>query len=89
MIGDEFHEYNNDGTAQERAYHRLTAIGAMNMGLSGSLMAGYAKQLFRNLWSLSPRFRREYNNGPNAVLSSVRVLQAHGPGEGREGPARL
>ena len=60
VIGDEFHEYNNDGTAQERAYHRLTAIGAMNMGLSGSLMAGYAKQLFRNLWSLSPRFRREY-----------------------------
>lgn len=60
VIGDEYHEYNNDGTAQERAFHRLTNLGAMNMGLSGSLMAGYAKQLFRNLWAMSPSFRKEY-----------------------------
>jgi hypothetical protein len=60
VIGDEFHEYNNDGTAQERAFHRLTALSATTMGLSGSLMAGYAKQLFRNLWAMSPRFRFEY-----------------------------
>lgn len=60
MIADEAHEYSTDGSAQERALHRLVDVIPMTLPLTGSLMNGYAKSLFRNLWALSPRMRQEF-----------------------------
>lgn len=60
LIADEFHEYSSDGAAQERALHRLVAAIPLSLPLTGSLMNGYAKSLFRNLWSVSRRMRDEF-----------------------------
>ncbi len=57
---DEGHEYATDGSAQERAAHRLTSLGLPTMLLTGTIMNGYAESLFTNLWYLSPAFRQEF-----------------------------
>ena len=57
---DEAHELATDGSAQERAAHRLTALGMPTLLLTGSVMNGYAESLFANLWSVSPGFRAEF-----------------------------
>jgi hypothetical protein len=61
LVLDEGHEYATDGSAQERAAHRLTSMGAPTMLLSGSIMNGYAQSLFPNLWALLPSFREEFD----------------------------
>lgn len=61
LILDEGHEYSSEGSAQERAAHRLTEIGAPTILLTGSLMSGYASSLFQNWWSLFPSFRQEFD----------------------------
>lgn len=60
LILDEGHEYATDGSAQERAAHRLTALGMPTILATGSIMNGYASSLFTNMWALSPDFRREF-----------------------------
>lgn len=60
VVVDEAHEYSGDGSAQERAAHRLTGCGAPVLLLTGSVMNGYAKSLFANWWALFPKFRREF-----------------------------
>lgn len=60
VVPDEFHEYSTDGSAQERALHRLTETIPFCLPLTGSLMNGYAKSLFRNLWAVSRRMRAEF-----------------------------
>ncbi|TXH54289.1 MAG: hypothetical protein E6Q97_11345 [Desulfurellales bacterium] len=60
LIADEFHEYSTDGSAQEKALHRLTEKIPLVLPLTGSLMNGYAKSLFRNLWAVSRRMRAEF-----------------------------
>lgn len=55
------HEYSNGGTAQEIALHRLTECIRYVIPLTGSLMNGYAKSLFYNLWSISRRMRAEFS----------------------------
>jgi hypothetical protein len=60
LIPDEFHEYSSDLSAQERALHRLVSAIPLVLPLTGSLMNGYAKSLFRNLWSVSRRMRGEF-----------------------------
>lgn len=60
VVPDEFHEYSTDGSAQERALHRLTETIPLCLPLTGSLMNGYAKSLFRNLWAVSRRMRAEF-----------------------------
>lgn len=57
---DEAHEYSGDGTAQERAAHRLTGLGMPVVLLTGSMMNGYAGHLFGHLWALDPDFRALY-----------------------------
>ena len=54
------HEYGTDGSAQERAIHRLSEKIPLKLPLTGSLMNGYAKSLFRNMWSFSRRMREEF-----------------------------
>jgi hypothetical protein len=60
VIPDEFHEYSTEGSAQERALHRLTECVPLCLPLTGSLMNGYAKSLFRNLWAVSRKMRAEF-----------------------------
>jgi len=60
LIADEIHEAAGEGSAQSLAIHRLAGIIRMTLPLTGSLMNGYAKSLFRNLWALSPRMRAEF-----------------------------
>lgn len=60
LVLDEGHEYATDGSAQERAAHRLTALGLPTILMTGSIMNGYAASLFTNMWALSPGFRDEF-----------------------------
>lgn len=57
---DEAHEYGNDGSAQERAAHRLTSTRVPTVQLTGSLVNGYARHLFANLWGLDVEFRAAF-----------------------------
>jgi len=60
LIADELHEAASENSAQGLAVHRLIEVIPMTLPLTGSLMNGYAKSLFRNLWALSPRMRQEF-----------------------------
>ena len=61
LIADEWHEYSNKGSAQQKAAHRLVELpGVPTLALTGSLMGGYARSLFPNIWALSQRFRRQF-----------------------------
>ena len=61
LIADEWHEYSNRGSAQQKAAHRLVELpGVPTIALTGSLMGGYASSLFSNLWALSQRFRQQF-----------------------------
>jgi hypothetical protein len=60
MVLDEGHEYSTDGSAQERAAHRLTSLGAPTILMTGTIMNGYSESLFTNMWALSPEFRLEF-----------------------------
>jgi hypothetical protein len=60
LICDELHAFASENSAQGLAAHRLMDVIPMTLPLTGSLMNGYAKSLFRNLWALSPRMRQEF-----------------------------
>lgn len=61
LIADEWHEFSNKGSAQQKAAHRLVELpGVPTIALTGSLMGGYAGSLFSNMWALSSRFRRQF-----------------------------
>ncbi len=60
LILDEAHEYASDGSAQERSAHRLTGLGLPTILMTGTIMNGYAKSLFTNMWAVSPAFRNEF-----------------------------
>lgn len=60
LVLDEGHEYSSDGSAQERAGHRLSGLGLPTILMTGSIMNGYAESLFANWWALSPDFRKEF-----------------------------
>lgn len=63
LILDEAHEYGNEGSAQERAAHRLTELGIPTIEMTGSMMNGYAESMFMNVWSISRGFREEFGRG--------------------------
>lgn len=63
LVLDEAHEYAHDGSAQERSAHRLAGMGKIVVPLTGTSNNGYASSLFMNMWSLSPRFRHEFDRG--------------------------
>jgi hypothetical protein len=69
LILDEAHEFNNAGSAQAKAAHRLTGLpGVPTVVLTGSLMGGYASSLFPNFWALSPTFRSEFGRDDRAAF---------------------
>ena len=68
LILDEVHEYSNQGTAQQKAAHRLAEIGIPTLALTGSIMGGYASSLFANMWALDRDFRREFERGDKSTF---------------------
>lgn len=66
LIVDEAHEYSTEGSAQERAAHRLMGLGIPTIEMTGSVMNGYAESLFMNMWAVSPGFRQEFKREDKA-----------------------
>lgn len=60
LIVDEGHEYSNETSAQSQAAQRLFGLKLPTLMLTGSVMNGYASSLFVPCWSLSSRFREEF-----------------------------
>lgn len=65
VVVDEAHEYAHDGTAQERAAHRMTELSCPTLALTGTSNNGYSSSLFSNMWALSRQFRTQF--GRNQV----------------------
>ncbi len=90
LVLDEVHEFSHQGSAQQKAAHRLVALpGVPTIALSGSLMSGYASSLFANFWALSPRFRREFHrNERQAFVSRFGYRKIYQP-VGEDAEARV
>jgi len=54
LIADELHEYKSGSTAQGQALACLAAVAQRTLGLTGTLMGGYATGLFYLFWRLFP-----------------------------------
>ena len=68
LVLDEAHEFNNLGTAQQKAAHRLVELGIPTLALTGSVMGGYASSLFANWWALDRDFRREFERDDKGLF---------------------
>lgn len=68
LLLDEAHEYSTDGSAQERAAHRLTGLKMPTILMTGSIMNGYAESLFATMWAVSPEFRKEFARGDKQLF---------------------
>lgn len=55
LIVDEGHEYKNEGSAQGQAMGTLAAMSKKVLLLTGTLMGGYASDLFFLLWRIMPQ----------------------------------
>lgn len=55
MVVDECHEYKNGDSAQGQAFGVLAAKARKVLLLTGTLMGGYADDLFHLLWRANPR----------------------------------
>lgn len=60
LIFDESHEGNSENSAQAKSAHRLMGVGHPVLCLTGSVMNGYARSLFSNLWQVSSSLRAEF-----------------------------
>lgn len=78
LICDELHEFSNLGTAQSLAAHRLCELGIPVIGLTGSIMSGYASSLFPNWWALDRgerRFREQFPRGSMSAFVELYGLR--------------
>lgn len=66
LIADEGHEYKNEGSAQGQAMGVLARKARKALCLTGTLMGGYADDLFFLLWRLFPGKMIEDGYGVNA-----------------------
>lgn len=81
LIGDEGHEFKNDGSAQGQAFGVLASQCRKALLLTGTLMGGYADDLFFLLFRLSPKTMIDdgfsYQRG-SLGAASMAFLRAHG-----------
>lgn len=81
LIGDEGHEFKNDGSAQGQAFGVLASQCRKALLLTGTLMGGYADDLFFLLFRLNPRAMIEdgfgYQRG-SLGSASWAFMRAHG-----------
>lgn len=82
LVVDEGHEYKNYGTAQGQAMGVLARCCNKILCLTGTLMGGYAEDLFFLLWRLWPQMMIEdgfcYNKGNTLGSASMAFMRKHG-----------
>jgi hypothetical protein len=82
LIVDEGHEYKNAGSAQGQAMGVLAAKSRKAILLTGTLMGGYADDLFYLLWRILPNRMLEdgfgYNVNNSLGSAAMSFLRQHG-----------
>lgn len=82
LIVDEGHEYKNEGSAQGQAMGVLAAKAKKTILLTGTLMGGYASDLFFLLWRIMPNRMIElgYRCNERGSMSSASMgfMREHG-----------
>lgn len=82
LIVDEAHEYKNEGSAQGQAMGVLAAKARKVLLLTGTLMGGYADDLFHLFWRIMPRQMIEdgYTRNRHGSLgtASMGFMREHG-----------
>jgi SNF2 family DNA or RNA helicase len=82
LVVDEGHEYKNEGSAQGQAMGVLARKCSKTLLLTGTLMGGYADDLFYLLWRLNPRAMIEdgfrYNARGSLGAAAMSFMREHG-----------
>ena len=82
LIVDEGHEYKNDGSAQGQAMGVLCNKVPKALLLTGTLIGGYADDLFYLLWRLMPNVMIEdgyrYNEAGTLGTAAMAFMREHG-----------
>ena len=82
LVLDEAHEYKNEGSAQGQAMGVLARKCAKTVLLTGTLMGGYASDLFYLLWRLHPAMMIEdgftYNSRGSLGGAEMAFMREHG-----------
>jgi hypothetical protein len=81
LIGDEGHEFKNDGSAQGQAFGVLASQCRKALLLTGTLMGGYADDLFFLLFRLNPKAMIDDGFGyqrSSLGAASWAFMRAHG-----------
>lgn len=78
LIGDEIHEYKGGATGQGNAFAQMASVSKKIVGLTGTLLNGYASSLFYILWRLNPSLMKNtLNLDYNQVKQFVQIYGAH------------
>jgi hypothetical protein len=82
LVVDEGHEYKNEGSAQGQAMGVLARKCRKTLLLTGTLMGGYAEDLFHLLWRLNPKAMIEDGFKPNRrgsmTSAGMSFMREHG-----------
>lgn len=80
LIVDEGHEYKNGDSAQGQAMGVLASKVKKTLLLTGTLMGGYASDLFYLLWRINPRKMIEcgFRADRSMVATSMAFMREHG-----------
>lgn len=82
LVVDEGHEYKNEGSAQGQAMGVLARKCSKSLLLTGTLMGGYADDLFYLLWRLNPGMMIEdgfrYNARGSLGAAAMSFMREHG-----------
>jgi hypothetical protein len=76
LVVDEGHEYKNEGSAQGQAMGVLASQCKKTILLTGTLMGGYADDLFHLLWRLNPSVMIEDGFKPGKTGSMANATMA-------------
>lgn len=82
LVVDEGHEYKNEGSAQGQAMGVLARKAKKTLLLTGTLMGGYADDLFHLLWRLNPTAMIEDGFRPDKKgsmgVAAMAFMRTHG-----------
>ncbi|AFT86009.1 SNF2-related protein [Paraburkholderia phenoliruptrix] len=82
LIADEGHEYKNENSAQGQAMGVLARKASKTLLLTGTLMGGYADDLYHLLYRLNPSMLIEdgfnYNGNGSMAAATMAFMREHG-----------
>ena len=82
LVADEAHEYKNAGSSQGQAFGVLSAKATKVLLLTGTLMGGYADDIFHLLWRAMPQRMVEdgyrYNGRGSLGSAAMAFMRHHG-----------